>query len=71
MSCLLSSFSLVMLVVFAVLEPNPSTAIIGGKKSDITKEPWTVGVLVDEKPFCGGSILTANFVITAAQCVDG
>nr|AAR14095.1 group 3 allergen SMIPP-S YvT004A06 [Sarcoptes scabiei] len=71
MSCLLSSFSLVMLVVFAVLEPNPSTAIIGGKKSDITKEPWAVGVLVDEKPFCGGSILTANFVITAAQCVDG
>lgn len=56
------------LVALQTFQTQPSHAIRGGEQSDITKEPWTVSVLVNGI-LCGGSILTVNFILTAAQCV--
>lgn len=46
----------------------PSSSIKGGRKSDITEEPWTVAIFLNHS-FCAGSILSKNYVLTSAQCV--
>lgn len=49
---------------------QPSSAITGGRKANITEAPWTVTVTAKEK-VCGGSILKSTFILTAARCVYG
>jgi secreted trypsin-like serine protease len=50
--------------------------IIGGKPVPIKDNPWQVGILSARVPnnqvaqFCGGSIIHARWVVTAAHCVD-
>jgi hypothetical protein len=47
--------------------------IIGGQESSISQFPWQVFVLLEAegKVFsCGGSILDASHILTAAHCVD-
>jgi secreted trypsin-like serine protease len=50
--------------------------IIGGKPVPIKENPWQVGILSARVPsnlvaqFCGGSIISARWVLTAAHCVD-
>ena len=50
--------------------------IIGGKPVPIKDNPWQVGILSARVPsnlvaqFCGGSIIAARWVATAAHCVD-
>ncbi len=46
--------------------------IVGGVDGDITQAPWQVSLQSAQgQHFCGGSIVAANWVITAAHCVDG
>ena len=60
--------------------------IVGGKKSSFGEWPWQVSIIkvpnwevapVDFDGFgngrgdCGGALLTRNWIITAAHCVDG
>ncbi|KPM11762.1 Sar s 3 allergen (serine protease-like protein 13) [Sarcoptes scabiei] len=47
-----------------------SSALIGGRPSNITDEPWTAGLLA-QNYFCGGSLIHESFVLTAGQCVCG
>ncbi|XP_046141441.1 transmembrane protease serine 9-like [Osmia bicornis bicornis] len=47
------------------LEPR----IIGGENTTIDKYPYQVSVQVGGKHACGGSIISENFVLTAAHCV--
>lgn len=50
--------------------------IIGGNPVSIMDNPWQVGILSARVPnnqvaqFCGGSIINARWVVTAAHCVD-
>lgn len=50
--------------------------IIGGKPVPIKDNPWQVGILSARVPnnqvaqFCGGSIINARWIATAAHCVD-
>ncbi|MEQ1725321.1 MAG: trypsin-like serine protease [Sphingopyxis sp.] len=50
-------------------------AIVGGQKvADFAKEtPWHVGLLNTSKdqPECGGTLIAADLVLTAAHCLDG
>lgn len=43
--------------------------ILGGKKATKGRWPWQVALVKNNRPYCGGTILTSQFIITAAHCV--
>ncbi len=52
------------------------TRIVGGSPAPVGAYPWQVSIGLVDIPaslghFCGGSIIGANWVVTAAHCVDG
>jgi secreted trypsin-like serine protease len=55
---------------------RPSTKIVGGSDATIDEAPWQVALVNRlagddfNGQFCGGSILNAGWVVTAAHCVD-
>ena len=55
---------------------KPQTRIIGGTLADISDAPWQVGLVYNSAPsdyagqFCGGSILSETWILTAAHCLD-
>lgn len=55
-----------------LIEPK----IVGGLKAKAGDDPWQVALLRADKaepvrrPFCGGSLVSAIWVVTAAHCVD-
>nr|AAR14084.1 group 3 allergen SMIPP-S Yv4031D03 [Sarcoptes scabiei] len=63
------SIALVVSVLILIYH-SPSFAIHGGTKIDIKDAPWTVAIFTITT-FCGGSILSKDYVLTAASCVEG
>lgn len=49
----------------------PHGRIVNGDKSSPGVYPWTVGIQFGDKLYCGGSIISNKFVVTAAHCVKG
>ncbi|XP_060529446.1 trypsin-1-like [Cylas formicarius] len=45
--------------------------IIGGAPADISDYPYQILLLIDGEGVCGGSIISTNFVLTAAHCIYG
>lgn len=45
--------------------------IVNGNRTTPGAYPWAVGIQFGEKLYCGGSLLTNKFVITAAHCLKG
>lgn len=47
--------------------------IIGGSPASISNYPWMTALTdpADDSQFCGGSLIRADWVITAAHCVEG
>ena len=43
--------------------------IIGGQPIDISQAPWIVSIQESGSHFCGGSIINAEWILTAAHCV--
>ena len=54
------------------LNKNGNQYIVGGSVTEKGRYPWQVGLRIDfdESYFCGGSILSDDWVITAAHCCD-
>ncbi|XP_023171146.2 trypsin alpha-3-like [Drosophila hydei] len=44
--------------------------IVNGQEIDISAVPWQVALLKLDRPHCGGSIYSADIVITAAHCIN-
>ena len=49
---------------------NESNRIVGGQDADKNEYPWQVALKRgnSRKPFCGGSILSTDTILTAAHC---
>jgi len=52
-------------------EPVRSGRIVNGQDAAAAAYPWTVGIQFIDKLYCGGSLITNMFVLTAAHCMKG
>jgi len=50
--------------------PPSKNKIVGGDETAHNQWPWQVGLLIDGHSFCGGSIISENYILTAAHCTD-
>ncbi|XP_059482706.1 trypsin-1-like [Neocloeon triangulifer] len=48
---------------------NQETRIVGGQITGIHRYPWVARLVYDGQFHCGGSLLNADYVLTAAHCV--
>ncbi|GAB2577915.1 serine protease [Paractinoplanes abujensis] len=48
---------------------DPSTTIIGG--GTVSSAPWAAAVLSNGSFTCSGTIISANYVLTARHCISG
>ena len=57
---------------------NRATRIIGGSETEVNEYPWQVRLVYPgypgsdgKTPLCGGSIISAQHILTAAHCTQG
>ncbi|MEQ1874914.1 MAG: serine protease, partial [Ilumatobacteraceae bacterium] len=50
---------------------SPAAAIVGGEPIGITDAPWQVSLQDSSGHFCGGSVIGASLILTAAHCTEG
>ncbi|XP_018104413.1 transmembrane protease serine 2 [Xenopus laevis] len=50
---------------------NVENRIVGGSQASLGDWPWQVSLQYNERHVCGGSIITSNYILTAAHCVEG
>ncbi|GJQ69477.1 hypothetical protein Trydic_g6584 [Trypoxylus dichotomus] len=49
--------------------PNHENRIVGGRPTAVNKYPWIARLMYDGHYHCGASLLTQDYVLTAAHCV--
>lgn len=50
-------------------QDDVSVSIVGGSAASEGQFPYTVAMLVSGSQICGGTLVNANTVVTAAHCV--
>lgn len=66
--------SFILLFIINFVEPqeiDPDGKIVGGDPYDISQVPWQVSMQESGEHICGGSLVDAVTVITAAHCCQG
>ncbi|KAG7299929.1 hypothetical protein JYU34_016954 [Plutella xylostella] len=51
--------------------PELSGQIIGGRASSVNRHPYQASMVINGNSFCGGFIISPDYVMTAAHCVRG
>merc|ERR1712183_103719 len=51
--------------------PPSKDRIVGGFEAAENQWPWQVALFIDNAWFCGGALISENYVMTAAHCADG
>merc|ERR1711884_920529 len=51
--------------------PPSKERIVGGFEAQENEWPWQVALFIDNAWFCGGALISENYVMTAAHCADG
>ncbi|CAG7822393.1 unnamed protein product [Allacma fusca] len=54
----------------AALRKFNEVKIVRGNETGINEWPWQVLLAINGRPLCGGSLLTDQWVVTAAHCVN-
>ena len=44
--------------------------ILYGNETDVNEYPWQISMWIDKSHFCGGTLITDKWIVTAAHCVD-
>ncbi|EFX79603.1 chymotrypsin-like protein [Daphnia pulex] len=52
-------------------QAKSASRIVGGTEAVPNSLPWQVALFIDDKYFCGGSLISNEWVMTAAHCADG
>jgi hypothetical protein len=72
MPLLLALAALISLLLAAPAGAQERTPrVVGGQAAPAGSYPWQVAVRIDGRRFCGGTLLAADLVLTAAHCTDG
>lgn len=50
--------------------PELSGQIIGGRPTSVNRHPYQVSMVLNGNSFCGGFIVSRDYVLTAAHCVQ-
>ena len=66
---LVAALAAMLAVVPAAGAQKAHSSIVGGSRIAVTSVPWQVYVAVGSNLACGGSVLDARHVLTAAHCV--
>uniref|UniRef100_A0A0P5YUC4 Clip-domain serine protease n=1 Tax=Daphnia magna TaxID=35525 RepID=A0A0P5YUC4_9CRUS len=51
-------------------QAKSSSRIVGGTEAVPNSLPWRVALFIDDQYFCGGSLISNEWVLTAAHCAD-